>query len=86
MDRRIAVRVLGVAMLAASLVRTANAQQVPDPDAPSVASASGARLTIGGFLQADGRLVAGDDASSGPLLRRARLVFDATGDNGFRLR
>jgi phosphate-selective porin OprO and OprP len=62
------------------------AQDVPDPDAPSVASASGARLTIGGFLQADARLVAGDDGASGPLLRRARLVFDATGDNGFRLR
>ena len=61
-------------------------QIVPDPDAPTVASASRVRLTIGGVLQADGRLVVGDDAASGPLLRRARLILDATGEGGFRLR
>ncbi|MFN8878378.1 MAG: porin [Gemmatimonadota bacterium] len=57
-----------------------------DTDDDRVSSASGARLTIGGFLQADGRVVVGDDRASGPLLRRARLIFDATGERGFRLR
>lgn len=57
-----------------------------EPDDDRVSSASGARLTIGGFLQADGRWIVGDDRASGPILRRARLIFDAAGDNGFRLR
>lgn len=61
-------------------------RDVPDPDDAAVTTASGATLVIGGFLQADGRVIAGDDRATGILLRRARLLVDATGERGFRFR
>lgn len=74
------------AALAALVLCAVPALHAQDADDDRVSSASGARLTIGGFLQADGRFIAGDDRASGPILRRARLIFDAAGDHGFRLR
>jgi len=46
------------------------------------------RLTLGGYLQVDGRWVSGSTAPSadGLLLRRARLVFDAARADGWHLR
>lgn len=44
-------------------------------------------LTLGGYLQVDGRLLSGAAASSdGLLLRRARLIVDARMANGVHLR
>ncbi len=45
-------------------------------------------LTLGGYLQVDGRLMSGTlpAPSDGLLLRRARLVFDARMPNGWHLR
>jgi len=46
------------------------------------------RLTLGGYLQVDGRWISGTAVRvpDGLLLRRARLVFDAAGANGWHMR
>lgn len=46
------------------------------------------RLSLGGYLQVDGRWVSGGStpAADGLLLRRARLVFDAARTDGWHLR
>jgi phosphate-selective porin OprO/OprP len=46
------------------------------------------RLTLGGYLQVDGRVLSGNVPSppAGLLLRRARLVFDARMPNGWLVR
>lgn len=81
-SRRAAAALTAFALCAVPLM-SLPAQETDDD---RVSSASGARVTIGGFLQADGRVVVGDDRASGPILRRARLIFDAAGEHGFRLR
>jgi phosphate-selective porin OprO/OprP len=54
----------------------------------TVATSEGIQLTLGGYLQVDGRWVGGSAARApdGLLLRRARLVFDAARDDGWHVR
>jgi phosphate-selective porin OprO/OprP len=79
-----------------STVLTAQASAPPPPAAPAgeerstvrLASNGDVTLTMGGYLQVDGRLFSGAAASSsdGLILRRARLIFDARMANGVHLR
>lgn len=74
--------------LAAAAGRAA-AQQTPGaPDSTRRPAARDVDLAVSGYLQTDARWVSptarrGDD---GPLLRRARLLFDATAPGGWALR
>ena len=80
-----------VTLLAA--LSTATAQTPPrgsddDRGGESVATSEAIKLTIGGYLQVDGRWVGGAStrAPDGLLLRRARLVFDAARADGWHVR
>jgi len=81
----------GVAATAFAAVAGAQAAPRPPEDErgrATVATSEGMRLTLGGYLQVDGRWVGGASARApdGLLLRRARLVFDAARDDGWHVR
>ena len=81
---------------ACSTVLTAQSAAPPPPTLPvgderstlRLASNGDVTLTLGGYLQVDGRLLSGAVASSsdGLILRRARLIFDARMANGVHMR
>ena len=80
-------------LTAIAAVATAGAQATPrgsddERGRATVATSEGIRLTLGGYLQVDGRWVGGSAtrAPDGLLLRRARLVFDAARDDGWHVR
>jgi len=82
-----------IAITSLAALSTATAQTTPrgsDDERPrvTVASGEGIQLTLGGYLQVDGRWVGGSAsrAPDGLLLRRARLVFDAARDDGWHVR
>lgn len=75
---------------------SAQPRTAPPPTVPAgderrtlrLASNGDVSLTLGGYLQVDGRLLSGTAASSsdGLILRRARLIFDARMVNGVHMR
>ena len=92
--RHIRLAAAAATSLAAVAVVGAQGAQAP-PRAPedergraTVTTSEGMRLTLGGYLQVDGRWVGGPAARApdGLLLRRARLVFDAVHDDGWHVR
>jgi hypothetical protein len=52
----------------------------------SARTRGGAQLTLSGLLQADARLVAHTGSASGPIIRRAELIFEAAAPRGFSMR
>lgn len=54
--------------------------------APLVRSRAGAALALSGLFQTDARLVSDAGSASGPIIRRAELIFEATAPRGFSLR
>ena len=81
-------RVAGAAFM--TLLMSATLAHAQGAGAPTVsgASPSGVRLGITGYVQVDGRWVseATTSVQDGLLVRRARLMFDASGEDGWHLR
>jgi len=82
-----------IAITSLPALSTAAAQTTPrgsddERGRATVATSEGIQLTLGGYLQVDGRWVGGSAARApdGLLLRRARLVFDAARDDGWHVR
>ncbi len=81
--RRFLVAVLVVAsILAQRLV----AQDTASVSPGVLRTRSGVLLTLSGLLQSDVRFIAHAGAASGPIIRRAELIFDAVAPAGFSLR
>jgi len=81
------------AITSLAALSTAKAQSTPrgsddERGRATVATGEGIQLTLGGYLQVDGRWVSGPStrAPDGLLLRRARLVFDAARADGWHVR
>jgi phosphate-selective porin OprO/OprP len=81
------------ALTSLAALSTATAQTTPrgsddERGRATVATSEGIQLTLGGYLQVDGRWVGGtaSRAPDGLLLRRARLVFDAARADGWHVR
>lgn len=53
---------------------------------PLVHSRAGVALTLSGLFQTDARLVSDAGSASGPIIRRAELIFEAAAPRGFSLR
>ena len=94
--RRVSRSLVVAATCAHGAVLTAQPAIAPIPAVPTgderstlrLASSGDVTLTLGGYLQVDGRILSGTLAPSqdGLLLRRARLIFDARMANGVHMR
>ncbi len=62
------------------------AQDAVAPAPGAVRSRPAAMLTPSGLLQTDARLIANDGSASGPIIRRAELIFEAAAPRGVNLR
>jgi len=92
-SRSAATNLALTAITSLAALSTASAQTTPrgsddEPGRATVATSEGIQLTLGGYLQVDGRWVGGSAARApdGLLLRRARLVFDAARDDVWHVR
>jgi hypothetical protein len=85
MARHLARTALALGPLVTLAPLAARAQD--DAAGAVLVAADSVRLTLAGYLQADGRLARGPlPGSNGVLLRRARLTFDLAGRGGWALR
>lgn len=74
------------ALLTILLPRALAAQDAVAPPPGSVRARPTATLTLSGLLQTDARLIANEGSASGPIIRRAELIFEAAAPHGFSLR
>jgi hypothetical protein len=72
-------------VLLVAAVHSASAQDASQPPT-SVRTRVGATLSLSGLLQTDARVIAGVGSASGPIIRRAELIFEAVAPRGFSLR
>jgi len=89
LTRRPPLRAIHVLGPLALVGRAALAQQSADAGAAGASTTVGdsVRISLGGYLQADGRLAGGPvSGNDGVLLRRARLTLEAAGRGGWMLR
>ena len=83
MFRRLLVPVLSLTTLSANSLA---AQDTVTAASGLVRSRTGTSLALSGLFQTDLRLIASDPAASGPIIRRAELIFEASAPRGFSLR
>lgn len=84
----IAASMVSLVIVASPLTAQASGQSDDERGALVLASGTETRLSMGGYVQIDGRWLSGAStrAPDGMLIRRARLVFDASRADGWHLR